>query len=95
MTTPAESTVFIDDDRFRVVLWRFPERGASTGHHVHQYDYVVVPLTDGRLRIETPDGEVTTAELTRNVPYTRNKGVEHTVISDGDDEIVFIEIERI
>ena len=46
MTTAAVPTLQIDNDRVRVIEWRFPP-GASTGWHRHEYDYVVVPMTTG------------------------------------------------
>ena len=55
-------------------------------------DYVVVPLTSGRLRLVEPAGtrEVT---LAAGVSYTRRAGVEHDVINVNDFEFVFVEIE--
>ena len=44
----AVATVQVDNERVRVTEWRFAP-GAETGEHVHQMDYVVVPLGDGRL----------------------------------------------
>ena len=52
----AVPTVMIEDDRVRVTEWRFAP-GAATGHHIHEYDYVVVPMTTGTLRLVEPDGE--------------------------------------
>ncbi len=87
----AVPTTFIDDDRFRVTEWRFAP-GAATGWHRHELDYVVVPLTTGTLRIETPEGGFD-AELVAGVPYTRRAGVEHDVINANDHEFAFIEVE--
>ncbi len=50
--TEATSKVFIDNERVRVTEWRFAP-GAATGWHRHEYDYVVVPMLDGKLRIVT------------------------------------------
>ena len=47
----AEPVVHIDDERFRVTEWRFAT-GAETGWHIHGHDYVIVPLTDGKLGLE-------------------------------------------
>ena len=80
-----------DNARVRVTEWRFPP-GAATGWHVHEYDYVVVPTTDGTLRLETPDGTAT-AELRHGVPYYRKAGVAHDVINAGSAELVFVEVE--
>ena len=87
----ASPTVQVDNDRLRVTEWRFAP-GAATGHHRHEFDYVVVPLTTGQLRLIEPDGE-RVADLTAGVSYYRDAGVEHDVINAGPGEFVFIEIE--
>ena len=89
----AKPTILIDNERTRVTEWRFPKRGDNTGWHRHDYDYVVVPLFDGVLEIETETGERTRAELRTGVPYFRNLGVEHDVINGNDFECAFVEIE--
>jgi quercetin dioxygenase-like cupin family protein len=53
---PAVPTVQIDNERLRVTEWRFAP-GAATGWHRHEHDDVIVPLTDGTLRLVEPDGE--------------------------------------
>ena len=88
----ATPTVQIDNDNTIVTEWRFPPHG-ETGWHIHQYDYVVVPLVTGELRLETPDGE-RLAELVTGQADARKAGVEHNVINNNDFEFVFIEIER-
>ncbi len=93
MTRPAAvPTVQIDDARSRVVEWRFAP-GAATGWHKHDHDYVVVPMTTGKLLLEEPGGTSRHAQLTAGISYTRLAGVEHDVINDNDTEFVFIEIE--
>jgi len=87
----AVPTVQVDNDVAKVTEWRFPP-GAETGWHRHAHDYVVVPVTDGRLLLETPTGNVI-AELALGQSYSRNVGVEHNVINDGPQELVFIEVE--
>lgn len=86
-------TVFIKNARTRVTEWRFPARGSNTGWHRHEFDYVVVPLFDGILEIDLPDGERITAELKHGEPYFRELGVEHDVINGNDFECAFVEIE--
>jgi len=88
----AKSTVFIDNERTRVTEWRFAP-GASTGWHRHEYDYVVVPLLDGKLTLSTGDDRSQVAELTAGVPYFRQVGVEHDVTNVNDFEYAFIEVE--
>ena len=88
----ATSTIFIDNERTRVTEWRFAP-GASTGWHRHEYDYVVVPLLDGKLELSTGNDESQIADLSAGVPYFRNIGVEHDVTNVNDFEYAFIEIE--
>ena len=87
----ASPTVQVDNDRLRVTEWRFAP-GAATGHHRHEFDYVVVPLTTGQLRLVEADGE-RVADLTAGLSYYRDAGVEHDVINASPGEFVFIEIE--
>ncbi len=87
----AVPTVMIENDRVRVTEWRFAP-GAETGWHVHGYDYVVVPQTDGRLLLETKDGD-RHAELAVGQPYYRGAGVEHNVVNANDYEFAFVEVE--
>ena len=87
----AKSTVFIDNDRVRVLEWRFAP-GAEVGHHVHGLDYVVIPIMDGNLRAVTSEGE-SVNQLKVGQPYFRNAGVEHNVINANTEEFAFIEVE--
>ena len=91
MTGTAKPTVFIDNDKVIVTEWRFAP-GANTGWHKHGHDYVVVPLMDGKVKLETSDG-TSFAEMKKGVPYFRGEGVEHDVINANDTEYAFIEIE--
>ena len=63
MREKAKPTVQIDDDKVRVTRWDFSP-GAETGWHRHEMDYIVVPLTDGALTAEMPDGSVVENKLT-------------------------------
>jgi len=88
----AVATVQVDNEQVRVTEWRFAP-GAETGEHVHQMDYVVVPLDDGRLKLVSPQGEASFADLKRGVSYFRKAGVHHNVINANDFEFAFVEIE--
>lgn len=93
MTAPrAVPTVQVDNERVRVTEWRFAP-GAETGFHVHEMDYVVVPLADGRLKLVSPEGEETYADLKHGVSYFRKAGVHHNVINASEGEYAFVEIE--
>ena len=90
--TQATPTTQIDNDRTRVTEWRFAP-GAETGVHIHEYDYVVVPMLDGVLKIIAPDGTETLAEMKAGQSYFREKGVHHNVINANDFDYVFVEVE--
>ena len=89
----AISREMVANARFKVTEWRFVA-GAETGWHRHAHDYVIVPMTTGRLLLEEKDGD-RYAELRMGEPYARSVGVEHNVISANEGEFVFIEIEAI
>jgi len=87
----ARPTVQVENERVKVTEWRFAP-GAETGWHRHAYDYVVVPMTNGRLQLF--DGkEDRIAELAAGRSYYRPVGVEHNVINANDHEYVFVEVE--
>lgn len=87
----AESIRRLETDEVRVTEWRF-QPGDTTGHHRHDYDYVVVPLTTGTLRAIAADSDVSRA-LTPGGVYFRKAGVEHDVMNAGDTPFAFIEVE--
>ena len=81
----------VETDRAIVTEWRFAP-GAETGWHRHAHDYVIVPLMDGKVKLETKDG-TSFADMKKGVPYFRPVGVEHDVINANEGEYAFIEIE--
>jgi mannose-6-phosphate isomerase-like protein (cupin superfamily) len=87
----AAATQQVDDERVRVTEWRLPT-GAHTGWHRHEYDYVVVPVTDGELRVVDAEGEQRAA-LKLGQAYARRAGVEHDVFNAGPEELAFVEVE--
>ncbi len=87
----AVPVVQLDNERVIVTEWTFAP-GADTGQHVHAYDYVVVPMTTGTLRLEEPAG-TRDAQLRAGVSYARLAGVSHNVINVNAFEFRFIEIE--
>lgn len=87
----AVPTLQIENDRVIVTEWKFSP-GAETTWHTHEYDYVVVPQTTGRLLIESDAGEKI-SELAVGQSYSRPKGIKHNVVNCNDFEFSFIEIE--
>ena len=93
MTRPAAGpTPQIDNGAIRVIRWDFAP-GAETRQHLHEHDYVVVPMTSGSLTIEGSDGSVVSADLSAGSSYCRTAGAEHNVINENDHVFAFVEIE--
>ena len=58
----SKSEIMIDNKVTRVTKWSFLP-GEDTGQHIHHYDYVVVPIIDGKLKIIDKNGTETISEL--------------------------------
>jgi beta-alanine degradation protein BauB len=89
---PATSDVQVDTPEVRVTRWRLAP-GTATGHHIHEMDYVIVPVTAGEMTIVAPGGARSKARLGAGQSYFRKAGVEHDVLNEGAAEIVFLEVE--
>lgn len=92
MTISATSDVQIDNPEVRVTEWRL-EPGSATGHHRHEMDYVIVPVTNSDMTIVAPDGTRSVAQLRIGKSYFRKAGVEHDVLNETRETIVFLEVE--
>lgn len=88
----AQASCTIDDERVRVTTWTFGAAGDSTGPHVHEYDYIVVPVTGGTFTVTGSDG--VTQDLTQHAgsAYQGKAGTAHSVDVQGATA-VFVEIE--
>ena len=88
----SKSEIMIDNSVTRVTKWSFLP-GEDTGQHIHHYDYVVVPIKDGKLKTIDKNGNETISDLKQGVSYFREKGVNHNVINFNDFPFSFVEIE--
>src|ERR1700704_1193176 len=88
----AKSDVQVDTAEVRVTEWRLAP-GSATGHHIHEMDYVIVPVTAGEMTIVAPNGERSKAQLGVGKSYFRKAGVEHDVLNESAAKIVFLEVE--
>ncbi len=93
MSGVARSTILIDDHRVRVTTWSFESDGAATGQHVHEWDYVVVPVTGGTFLITGRDGSIREMLQVAGSPYAGDAGTAHDVASSTALEAVFVEVE--
>ena len=92
MSQQAKATVQAANEAVKITEWRFAP-GEATGWHRHGHDYVVLPVTDGALKLEEPGGTERVVPLANGVPYYRGEGVEHNVINPTDHAVAFIEVE--
>src|ERR1700688_638410 len=67
--------------------------GSATGRHIHEMDYVIVPVTSGEMTIVAPNGERSKAQPGVGKSYFPKAGAEHELLSETAAEIVFLEVE--
>ena len=84
--------VEIENSKVRVTRWTL-SGGEETGLHLHEHDYVVVPLARGRMLITGADGSHVTNELTTGASYFRPAGARHNVSNPCAEVVDFIEVE--
>ena len=91
--TTARAQVEIDDPDARVTTWHFERAGDATGPHVHEYDYVVVPVTGGTFTVTDADGSSREMIQRAGSPYRGSAGTRHDVASSSATTAVFVEVE--
>ena len=84
--------ILFEDDKTRITHWTM-KPGEQTGWHSHDYDYVVVRLSGGRLHLDYADGSEREVDYALGGTLTGSAPVEHNAISVGDEAIVSLEIE--
>jgi beta-alanine degradation protein BauB len=88
----AQSTVIADTDHVRVTRWEFHD-GDDTGHHRHEFDYVVVPVTGGTFSVVENDRAIRDMVQEAAIPYLGTAGTEHNVINRSGRTAVFVDVE--
>jgi len=88
----ARATVLADADAHRITRFDFAP-GAETGWHEHEFDYVIVTLSDCRMTLEQPGGGTDSVTLPAGRSYHRPAGVSHNVINGSKAPMAFVEIE--
>jgi len=92
MKKKATSNIQINNRLVKVTKYSFLP-GQETGIHKHIYDYIVTPITDGKLLLIDKNGEEQDFSLIASHSYFRKAGVEHNVINNGKQKLIFIEVE--
>ncbi len=81
-----------EDEKTRITHW-IMKPGEQTGWHSHDFDYVVVQLSGGRLHLDYADGTEREVDYAPGGTLTGTAPVEHNAISVGDEAIESLEIE--
>jgi len=88
----ARGITSLDDDRVRVTTWTFQD-GEATGHHRHEFDYVIVPVTGGTFDVLDTDAGARTMTQEAAAPYLGRAGTRHDVINRSGRTAIFVEVE--
>lgn len=93
LTEKNSSRVILENDMVVVKEAIFQPSDKHPGMHTHRYAHVGVPLDDGRLAFNSPDGKTETMELKRGSAGFREANVTHEGINLGDKPLRVIEVE--
>ncbi|MDA9558826.1 cupin [Alphaproteobacteria bacterium] len=88
----ATANIQINNKIVRVTKYSFMP-GQETGVHKHLYDYIITPITDGKLLLIDENGNKSDYSLITSYSYFRKAGIEHNVINNGEQKLIFIETE--
>ena len=89
----ATPTVQEDNDRVRVTEWRFQPGGRDRVPRSQKWTMSWCQAAMADLKLVSPEGEETFADLKHGQSYFRKAGVHHNVINASDYEFAFVEIE--
>ncbi len=84
--------VLHEDDKTCITLFTI-KPGEQTGWHRHEYDYVAVQQSTGRLHFDYADGSTREIDYTPGVAVAVAAPVEHNAVNVGEVDIIALEIE--
>ncbi len=88
----ARHTLLFDDARTRITQWVFAP-GDQTGWHRHEWDYVTVQQSGGRLRLEGKGGTESFVYYRDGRTMSWTAPIEHNATNVSDDVVRVLEIE--
>ena len=92
MSDQATCELLSEDARTKVWRWTF-ESGQATGMHIHEFDYIAIPISGGDFTATLDSGEVLEFLQIAGTPYQRFAGVHHNVRFVGAGIASFVEVE--
>lgn len=90
--TAAPHVILHEDERTRLIHYVI-KPGEQTGWHTHEFDYVVVRLSKGKLTSNFADGTSKDFDYDPGTSTSYKAPVEHNAVNTGDTDIVGYEIE--
>lgn len=84
--------VLVDDEKTRVTQWDI-KPGQQTGWHLHDFDYVTIQQSEGRLHLDYADGSEREIDYIPGTSHLNKAPVEHNAINVGDVDIRVLEVE--
>jgi quercetin dioxygenase-like cupin family protein len=88
----AISNIQVDNKLVRITKFSF-QPGEETRMHKHLYDYIVTPITNGKMLLIDRNGNKSNYTMLSSESYFRKAGIEHNVINNGKEKLIFIETE--
>ena len=88
----ADFNLLFEDDKTKITLWTFAP-GEQTGWHHHNFDYITIQKSGGRLKLESQDGEIKYVDYENNRTAGYSAPIKHNATNVSDQEVRVIEIE--
>jgi quercetin dioxygenase-like cupin family protein len=88
----ASYKTLLDDEKTCITLFTI-KPGEQTGWHRHEYDYVALQQSEGRLHLDYADGTSLDIDYSPGKALPVKAPVEHNAINVGDVDIIALEIE--
>ena len=88
----ADFNLLFEDDKTKITVWTFAP-GEQTGWHHHNFDYITIQKSGGRLKLESQDGEIKYVEYENNRTAGYSAPIKHNATNVSDQEVRVIEIE--
>jgi len=89
--TCAEPIVVHEDDKTRITQYRL-EPGEQTGWHIHEYDYVVMHQSEGKLTSHFADGTSAVFSYKPGGASAYSAPFEHNAVNTGSVTVSGFEI---
>jgi len=88
----AEFSLLFEDNKTKITSWKFAP-GTETGWHHHNFDYVTIQKSTGRLKLESESGEIKYIDYANDRTAGYSAPIKHNATNVSDEEVRVIEIE--